>query len=80
MSKAETRGRDKHMLSPDGDKKKKNSLFRRPSLSRKKTKEENNQRRAKSRDRIENNTEGSPKLKNIFFDKFKLIKQAGPEI
>ena len=58
MSKSENRGRDKHMLSPDGDKKKKNSLFRRPSLSRKKTKEENSQRRAKSRDRIENQTEG----------------------
>lgn len=45
------RGREKHLTSPDGDKKKRGSLFRRPSLSRKKTKEETRERRAKSRDR-----------------------------
>jgi len=33
------RGREKHLTSPDGDKKKRGSLFRRPSLSRKKTKD-----------------------------------------
>lgn len=48
------RGREKQVTSPDGDKKKRGSLFRRPSLSRKKTKEENSVRRAKSRDRADN--------------------------
>jgi hypothetical protein len=42
--------RGRVLTSPETDKKKRNSLFRRPSLSRKKTKEENT-KRAKSKDR-----------------------------
>lgn len=54
------RGREKQIQSPDSDKKKRGSLFRRPSLSRRKAKDENSTRRAKSRDRAEHNTEQLP--------------------